>query len=38
MIVSVARKIGNLFSKNALFNISRKISELNLVNIGVSGY
>lgn len=37
MIVSVARKIGNLFSKGALFNISINISELMLVNIGVSG-
>lgn len=38
MMVSVARKIGNLFSKDALFNISINISELILVNISVSGY
>lgn len=38
MIGFVARKIGNLFSKDVLFNVSRNISELKLVNIGVSGY
>jgi len=38
VVVSVARKIGKLYKKDALFNISINISELKLVNIGLSRY